>query len=664
MNEYDRELSESLADATFPSRHSNGHMDRRASHEIERVISASSASTSSSISSVRRAAGSGAGAGTSTGAQRSRDGASLRTVTTQQDLERHPTELSRIHTARSQHSATVGRSRSDAGSTGRRSWFRRTPSRVLPPFGAGKEYPPLLPDREEYVVEFDGPDDPMHAQNWPLHRKVIMAAILGYTTMTSSFASSIFSAATRALAAEYNVSTEIGILGVSFFVLGFAFGPTLWAPLSELKGRRLPLVLSTFGFTIFSIATASGKDVQTILISRFFSGFFGACPLAVVAAVFSDMFGNRTRGIAITIFSMAVFSGPFLAPFIGGFIVESELGWRWTMWLTSIMGAVAFLLNLFFLKETYPPSILVAKASELRRLTHNWGIHAKQEEIEVDLFELVNKNFSRPMRLLFTEPIVLALSVYMAFIYGLLYLFLTAYPFVFQGIYGFSSGVAGLTFFGMIIGQILAGIVVLLQQPWFNRKLSANNGVAIPEWRLPSVIAGGVTFTGGIFWFGWTGYNPENHWIVPTASGLLTGFGLMSIFLQGLNYLVDAYLNFAASAIAGNTFLRSLCGAAFPLFAGQMFTGMGINWASTLLGCIAAVMIPIPIIFYLYGHKIRARSKFAPTGSPVELQQHEAAAQESMSSTPSAEEENKEEAVTRNGLVAQSHASSKGENAV
>jgi DHA1 family multidrug resistance protein-like MFS transporter len=335
---------------------------------------------------------------------------------------------------------------------------------------------------------------------------------------------------------------EVGILGVSLYVLGFAFGPTLWAPLSELSGRRIPLVLSMFGFSIFTISVAVAKDLQTILICRFWSGFFGACPLAVVAAVFSDMFDNRTRGIAITIFSMAVFTGPLLAPFVGGFIAESYLGWRWTQYLAAIMGFVAFGLDFFFLRETYPPAILVDKAAELRRRTGNWGIHAKQEEIEVDFRELVSKNFSRPMRLLFFEPIVTLLSIYMAFIYGLLYLFLTAYPFVFVSVHGFNSGQSGLAFFGMITGQLLAGVSVLLQQPWYQRKLAANNGVPVPEWRLPSVIAGGVAFAAGIFWFGWTGYRQDIHWIAPTLSGLLTGFGLMSIFLQALNYLVDAYL--------------------------------------------------------------------------------------------------------------------------
>ncbi|CAG9980625.1 unnamed protein product [Clonostachys byssicola] len=582
IDEADREIIEAERNASpqrFPRR----------SDEIERVLTTSSVSTSASSH--------------ANAAMRRNN---MSRVSTQNDLERHPTALSRIQTGRSQHHSTVGAGLHSRTST-------RASRKPLPNFGAGKPFPPPLPEQEEYVVEFDGPDDPLHAQNWPLRKKVLTAAMLGYTTMTSAFTSSIFSSATAAVAVQYGVSSEVGLLGTSFYVLGFATGPTLWAPLSELKGRRLPLVLAMFGFTIFSIACGTAKDIQTILICRFFSGFFGACPLAVVAAVFSDMFNNQTRGIAITLFSMAVFTGPLLAPFIGGFIVESHLGWRWTEYLPSIMGAVAFLLDFFFLEETYPPVILVSKAADLRRRTKNWGIHAKQEEIEIDFKELVQKNFSRPLRLLFTEPIILLLSIYMSFIYGLLYLFLTAYPLVFMGVHGFSSGQSGLTFFGMILGQLIAGAFVLAQQPWYTRKLNANNGIPVPEWRLPSVMAGGVSFAIGIFWFGWTGYKKDIHWIAPALSGLCTGFGLMSIFLQALNYLVDAYLMFAASAIAGNTFLRSLCGAVFPLFARQMFDGMGIQFAATLLGCVAVVLAPIPFIFYKYGAAIRRKSKIAPT---------------------------------------------------
>ena len=136
------------------------------------------------------------------------------------DLERHPTALSRIQTIRSQHSNTIGahiRSRTTT----------RQSKKPIPNFGGGKPFPPPLPEREEYVVEFDGPTDPLHAQNWPLKKKLIVAVVLGYVTLTAAFGSSIFSTAIGTVAVQFGVSQEVGILGVSLYVLGFATGPIL-----------------------------------------------------------------------------------------------------------------------------------------------------------------------------------------------------------------------------------------------------------------------------------------------------------------------------------------------------------------------------------------------------------------------------------------------------
>jgi MFS transporter, DHA1 family, multidrug resistance protein len=371
--------------------------------------------------------------------------------------------------------------------------------------------------------------------------RLVTSGMVAYTTFVASFTSSIYSAGLSHIAPHFHVSEEVAVLGLSLYVLGFAFGPILWGPLSELSGRRLPLLIGVFGFSIFTIAVAVAKDLQTVMLCRFFAGLFASCPLAVVPGIFVDIFNNHTRGTAITIFAMCVFMGPEMAPFIGGFITQSYLDWRWTMYLTSIMGWAALVLNIFFLSETYAPIILVDKATELRRRTKNWAIHAKQEEIEIDFQELIITNFSRPLRLLFTEPIVLLISIYTSFVYGLLYLFLTAYPLVFEGVHGMNLGVGGLPYFGLLIGMMLAGVYIILLTPSYNRKLDANGGIAIPEWRLPQVIVGGVAFSGGLFWFGWSGYKESIHWIVPTLSGLLSGFGLLAIFLQLINYLIDAY---------------------------------------------------------------------------------------------------------------------------
>jgi MFS transporter, DHA1 family, multidrug resistance protein len=297
-----------------------------------------------------------------------------------------------------------------------------------------------------------------------------------------------------------------------------------------------------FGFTCFVFGTATGENVQTVMLCRFFTGFFGSCPLAVVAAVFADMFDNTQRGVAIVIFASMVFMGPMIGPFIGGFVQNSWMGWRWNLYIPGIMGGVAFLLNLFFLKESYAPIVLVSKAAELRRRTKNWGIHAKQEEVEVDINELVTKNFTRPIRLLISEPIILAVTIYMSFIYGLLYLFLTAYPLVFEGVHHIEPGVAGLPFFGMIVGIFIVATYIIVDNKRYIKKLMANGGVPIPEWRLPPVILGGVLFAIGLFWFGWSGYKRDIPWIAPTLSGLFTGFGLLAIFIQLFNYIIDSYL--------------------------------------------------------------------------------------------------------------------------
>ena len=340
----------------------------------------------------------------------------------------------------------------------------------------------------------------------------------------------------------FGVSSEVGTLTTSLFVLGYAFGPLIWGPFSELQGRKLPILIGMFGFSVFSFGAATGKDIQTTMICRFFTGFFGSCPLTVTAAVFADMFNNNQRGVAIVIFSSMVFMGPMFGPFIGGFINESYLHWRWNIYIPALMGCGSTILIFFFVKESYAPIILVSKASELRRRTKNWGIHAKQEEVEVDFNELITKNFTRPIRLLISEPIILAVTIYMSFIYGLLYAFLTAYPLVFQGVHHIKPGVAGLPFFGMMAGIFIVASYIIWSNKGYVKKLEANGGIPVPEWRLPPVIIGGALFAIGLFWFGWTGYTDDIHWIVPTLSGLFTGFGLLAIFIQLFNYIIDSYL--------------------------------------------------------------------------------------------------------------------------
>lgn len=106
--------------------------------------------------------------------------------------------------------------------------------------------------------------------------------MLGLMTVCVTFASSVFSSATQATARVFNVSPEVMVLGTSLFVLGFAFGPLIFGPLSELYGRKTPLFVGMFTFAIFQIPVAVATNLQTIFVCRFFGGVFASAPLAIV----------------------------------------------------------------------------------------------------------------------------------------------------------------------------------------------------------------------------------------------------------------------------------------------------------------------------------------------------------------------------------------------
>lgn len=483
----------------------------------------------------------------------------------------------------------------------------------LPPMGGGRDYPPMVPNRERYLVSFDGPDDPLHPHNFPLKKKLLYASVVGMCAMGISLGSAMFSAAAPVVDKEYGVGNEVGILGTSFFVFGFASGPIIWGPLTELYGRKPILIISGVMYSCFSFACGSSKDIQSVLITRFFSGFVGSSSLVASPAVLADLFGAATRGRATAIFAIVLFGGPMLAPIFSAFIVKNpHLGWRWTLFFTGIVAILGLLGTILFLEETHHPMILVKKAETLRRRTGNWGIAAPHEEVSLDFKEIVEKNLTRPIRMLCTEPILLLMTIYNAFIYGLLYLFLTAIPLIFGGNYHFVSGVAELPYLAMLIGIFFGGAICIYSEERFKRIMDANGGKPIPEERLPPMMIGSFLFSGGLFWLGWAGSFPDRiHWIVPSIGASFIGAGLISIFLPCLNYIIDCYLVFAASALAGNTLLRSAFGGVFPLFALQMFEKMQIKWAATLLGAFGACLIPVPFLFYKYGKKIRLKSKYA-----------------------------------------------------
>lgn len=248
------------------------------------------------------------------------------------------------------------------------------------------------------IVDFNGPADIHRPMNWPLKKKVVTTLLYGLTTCWITFASAIYSAGIRDISVEFHVSSEVASSGVSLVVFGFGLGPLLWAPLSEMYGRKwvVLIVCATcylinhnlthlktdlrqpyFIAAIFAFGTATAKDIQTVLITRFFTGLFGSAPITNTGGVMADIWPPQQRGIALVSYGVCIVGGPTLGPIVGGAITSSYLGWRWTQYLTGIIIMAQFAVDVLVLDESYAPALLVYKARQLRYETNNWALHAK-----------------------------------------------------------------------------------------------------------------------------------------------------------------------------------------------------------------------------------------------------------------------------------------------
>jgi hypothetical protein len=284
----------------------------------------------------------------------------------------------------------------------------------------------------------------------------------------------------------------------------------------------------------------------------------------------------------------------------------------------AIFTGVLWLACTLYVPETYAPVLLRRRAAELSALTGKTYVSKLDLTNTAPLAAQVKTTLLRPWILLFREPIVLLTSVYLAIVYGTLYLLFAAFPIVFQLNRGWSAGIGGLAFVGVAVGMLFAVAYAVVDNARRYARVAASSpgGIAPPEARLPPAIVGSVLLPAGLFWFAWTN-GPEVHWLVPIAASAVFAAGLVAVFLALLTYMIDSYTVFAASVLAANSVLRSLFGAAFPLFTTYMYQNLGIHWASSVPAFLALACTPFPLLFYWYGGRIRMRCRYAAEAAAV-----------------------------------------------
>lgn len=359
--------------------------------------------------------------------------------------------------------------------------------------GAGTEDDP-------YVVLWidDDARNPLLYGQW---KKWSITAVASLSTLAVALLSSVYAGGRDGIVLEFGIGNEVFTLGVSLFVLGFALGPLLWAPLSELFGRQILYALTYGALTALNAGAAGSKNIQTLIILRFLAGAFGSSPLTGAVGVIADIFAAKDRGPAMSLFAAAPFLGPVLGPVIGGFIGET-IGWRWIEGVMAIFTGVLWVVGMIAIPETYAPVLQRRRAQKLSKMTGK--VYKSRGDIDrgqPTFRQVFRTSLLRPWVLLFCEPIVLLLSIYMAIIYGTLYMLLDAFPIVYQQNRGWSPGLGGLAFLGIAIGSFAAIAYSLWDNKRYSRMSDKHQGFAPPEARLPCVMLGGILVPLGFFWF-------------------------------------------------------------------------------------------------------------------------------------------------------------------
>ncbi|KAJ5804140.1 uncharacterized protein N7518_000443 [Penicillium psychrosexuale] len=452
-------------------------------------------------------------------------------------------------------------------------------------------------------------DDPDNPKNWSKAYKWYCTMVVAFTCFVVAFCSSVITADIEGPMESFHVSREVSLLIVTVFVIGFGVGPMVFAPMSEIFGRRPVYALTLALAVIFVIPCAVSKNIGTLIVCRLIDGIAFSAPMTLVGGTLADLWRSEERGVPMAAFSAAPFLGPAIGPLAGGFLADNA-GWRWLYWLQLILAFVAWVMISFTVPETFAPIILKRRAAKLRKTEDDPKYTTETELNARPLAEELRVFILRPFQLLFLEPIVLFISLYMSVIYGLLYMFFVAYPIVYQGGKGWSASNTGLMFIPLAIGVVLSAACAPFVNKHYLKMSAACGGKPPAEKRLVPMMCACWCVPSGLFVFAWTSY-PHIHWMGPAMGGFLIGFGIILLYNSANNYLVDTYQHQAASALAAKTFIRSIWGASTVLFTEQMYERLGDEWASSLLAFIGLACCAIPYVFYFKGEAIRRLSRFA-----------------------------------------------------
>ncbi|KAK0643726.1 major facilitator superfamily domain-containing protein [Cercophora newfieldiana] len=461
------------------------------------------------------------------------------------------------------------------------------------------------------VVGWDPKDtNPANPLNWPAWRKWANVLVISTVSFLVPTVSTMLAPAVELVMQEFNTtSTWFATFCISIFVLGFASGPLLLAPLSELYGRAIVYHVTNILLVIFTIMCAVSTNEGMLLAARFLSGFTGVATITNGSGTIADMMPREERGRAVSVWSVGTTLGPMIGPIIGGHVAE-KYGWRWMFWILAMAMALVTLLAFFILHETNHSVILERKAASLRKSTGNPSYRSSLAPT-ITPIEHFSRAISRPTKMLLFRPIVTILCTYIAVLYSTLYLLFSTYSFVFQPVYHFSTSDSGLVFIAGSVGTLVGIPYIGMISDRTLKHRKASGKTITPEDRLPLIITlpGSLAFPIGLFIYGWS-VEYQLHWVVSQVGTAINGFGSILVFIAVQTYLMDTFEEYAASAVGAMAVVRGVAAALVPLGALDMYRQLGWGWGNSLLAFVALGFAPVPMLLGAYGHRVRGMTRF------------------------------------------------------
>lgn len=255
------------------------------------------------------------------------------------------------------------------------------------------------------------------------------------------------------------------------------------------------------------------------------------------------------------------------------------------------------------MRETSAIVLLRRKAARLRKETGNPNLHAIGDK-NTPTRQLLAHAMIRPMKFLIKSPVVVCIALYLAFAFGLIMLLFATFPTVYEGVYGWSVGISGLSYLGVGIGCALGAVAFAR---YSDRLLRSEGGAYRAERRLVLMMYASPLMPAGMFVYGWT-TRYAVHWIVPMIATAVAAPGAILITSSSQLYIIDIFgPEAAASALGAVTLLRNVTGAFLPLAASPIYANLGLGWGNSLLAFLLLLFVPVPFLFYRYGEFLRKR---------------------------------------------------------